>query len=36
MFHFVTLYVFPLLVMTFCYSRILAKITGQMRKSKGA
>uniref|UniRef100_A0A3Q2XJY7 Type II GnRH receptor n=1 Tax=Hippocampus comes TaxID=109280 RepID=A0A3Q2XJY7_HIPCM len=34
MFHFVTLYVFPLLVMTFCYGRILAKITGQMRKSK--
>uniref|UniRef100_A0A3Q2XGU8 Type II GnRH receptor n=1 Tax=Hippocampus comes TaxID=109280 RepID=A0A3Q2XGU8_HIPCM len=33
MFHFVTLYVFPLLVMTFCYGRILAKITGQMRKN---
>lgn len=35
MFHFVTLYVFPLLVMTFCYTRILTKINGQMRKSKG-
>nr|XP_057903287.1 gonadotropin releasing hormone receptor 1 [Doryrhamphus excisus] len=34
MFHFVTLYVFPLLVMTFCYTRILTKITGQMHKSK--
>lgn len=35
MFHFVTLYVFPLLVMTFCYTRILTKINGQMHKSKG-
>ncbi|XP_022613025.1 gonadotropin-releasing hormone II receptor-like [Seriola dumerili] len=35
MFHFVTLYVFPLLVMTFCYTRILTKINGRMRKSKG-
>ncbi|XP_041665162.1 gonadotropin-releasing hormone II receptor-like [Cheilinus undulatus] len=34
MFHFVTLYVFPLLVMTFCYTRILTKINGQMHKSK--
>ncbi|XP_037120437.1 gonadotropin-releasing hormone II receptor-like [Syngnathus acus] len=34
MFHFVTLYVFPLLVMTFCYTSILTKITGQMHKSK--
>uniref|UniRef100_A0A3B4ZZY9 Type II GnRH receptor n=1 Tax=Stegastes partitus TaxID=144197 RepID=A0A3B4ZZY9_9TELE len=35
MFHFVTLYVFPLLVMTFCYTRILTKINGQMHRSKG-
>lgn len=35
MFHFVTLYVFPLLVMIFCYTRILTKINGQIRKSKG-
>ncbi|KAK2830018.1 hypothetical protein Q5P01_017949 [Channa striata] len=34
MFHFVTLYVFPLLVMIFCYTRILTKINGQMHKSK--
>ncbi|XP_033492440.1 gonadotropin releasing hormone receptor 1 [Epinephelus lanceolatus] len=34
MFHFVTLYVFPLLVMTFCYTRILTKINGQMHKRK--
>nr|XP_040045246.1 gonadotropin-releasing hormone II receptor-like isoform X2 [Gasterosteus aculeatus aculeatus] len=34
MFHFVTLYVFPLLVMTFCYTRILTKINGQMHKGK--
>ncbi|XP_071355337.1 gonadotropin-releasing hormone II receptor-like [Trachinotus anak] len=34
MFHFVTLYVFPLLVMTFCYTCILTKINGQMPKSK--
>ncbi|XP_060948886.1 gonadotropin-releasing hormone II receptor-like [Limanda limanda] len=34
MFHFVTLYVFPLLVMTFCYTRILIKINGQMHKRK--
>lgn len=35
MFHFVTLYVFPLLVMIFCYTSILTKINGQIRKSKG-
>lgn len=35
MFHFVTLYVFPLLVMTFCYTCILISINGQMHKSKG-
>ncbi|XP_076013277.1 gonadotropin releasing hormone receptor 1 [Genypterus blacodes] len=35
MFHFVTLYVCPLLVMIFCYSCILAKINGQMHKNKG-
>ncbi|KAF3834444.1 hypothetical protein F7725_025648 [Dissostichus mawsoni] len=34
MFHFVTLYVFPLLVMTFCYTCILIRINGQMHKSK--
>ncbi|XP_029022015.1 gonadotropin releasing hormone receptor 1 isoform X1 [Betta splendens] len=34
MFQFVTLYVFPLLVMIFCYTRILTKINGQMQKSK--
>ncbi|KAI3358472.1 hypothetical protein L3Q82_014712 [Scortum barcoo] len=34
MFYFVTLYVFPLLVMIFCYTRILTKINGQMHKSK--
>ncbi|XP_071781294.1 gonadotropin releasing hormone receptor 1 [Centroberyx gerrardi] len=34
MFHFVTLYVFPLLVMSFCYTRILIKIN-KMHKSKG-
>ncbi|KAF3707786.1 Gonadotropin-releasing hormone II receptor [Channa argus] len=34
MFHFVTLYVFPLLVMIFCYTRIFTKINGQMHKSK--
>lgn len=35
MFHFVTLYVFPLLVMIFCYTCILTKINGQIHKSKG-
>ncbi|XP_055075469.1 gonadotropin releasing hormone receptor 1 [Misgurnus anguillicaudatus] len=36
MFHFVTLYVFPLLVMSFCYTRILVEINRQMpRKGKG-
>ncbi|KAF7643257.1 hypothetical protein LDENG_00242690 [Lucifuga dentata] len=35
MFHFITLYVCPLLVMTFCYSCILTKINRQMHKSKG-
>lgn len=35
MFHFVTLYVFPLLVMIFCYTRIFTKINGQIRKNKG-
>ncbi|KAM9307153.1 gonadotropin-releasing hormone II receptor-like [Pholidichthys leucotaenia] len=34
MFHFVTLYVFPLLVMTLCYTRILTKISGQMHDSQ--
>ncbi|TNN54437.1 Gonadotropin-releasing hormone II receptor [Liparis tanakae] len=34
MFHFVTLYVFPLLVMTFCYTRILIKVNGKMAKGK--
>ncbi|CAN9504183.1 unnamed protein product [Ophioblennius macclurei] len=34
MFHFVTLYVFPLLVMTSCYTRILTKINGQMHRGK--
>uniref|UniRef100_A0A3Q1HET8 Type II GnRH receptor n=1 Tax=Acanthochromis polyacanthus TaxID=80966 RepID=A0A3Q1HET8_9TELE len=34
MFHFVTLYVFPLLVMTFCYTRILTKINAKTHKSK--
>ncbi|XP_030644612.1 gonadotropin releasing hormone receptor 1 [Chanos chanos] len=35
MFHFVTLYVFPLLVMSFCYTRILIEINRQMHKTKG-
>ncbi|MBN3299995.1 GNRR2 protein, partial [Amia calva] len=35
MFHFVTLYVIPLLVMSCCYTRILIEINGQMKKSKG-
>ncbi|XP_006641895.1 gonadotropin-releasing hormone II receptor-like [Lepisosteus oculatus] len=35
MFHFVTLYVVPLLVMSCCYARILAEINRQMKKSKG-
>lgn len=35
MFHFVTLYIFPLLVMIFCYSRIFTKISGQIHKNKG-
>lgn len=35
MFHFVTLYVVPLLVMIFCYTRILTKINGQLREGKG-
>ncbi|KAM9419377.1 gonadotropin-releasing hormone II receptor-like [Salvelinus alpinus] len=35
MFHFVTLYVFPLLVMSFCYTRILIEISRQMHKGKG-
>lgn len=35
MFHFVTLYVFPLLVMIFCYTRIFTKINGQIHKNKG-
>ncbi|XP_067111473.1 gonadotropin-releasing hormone II receptor-like [Osmerus mordax] len=35
MFHFVTLYVFPLLVMSFCYTHILIEINRQMLKSKG-
>ncbi|KAG5264788.1 hypothetical protein AALO_G00258030 [Alosa alosa] len=34
MFHFVTLYVFPLLVMSFCYTRILIEINRQMHKNK--
>nr|BAE87050.1 gonadotropin-releasing hormone receptor type 2-1 [Trichogaster lalius] len=34
MFNFLTLYVFPLLVMIFCYMRILSKINGQMRRNK--
>ncbi|XP_064204528.1 gonadotropin-releasing hormone II receptor-like [Anguilla rostrata] len=34
MFHFVTLYVVPLLVMSCCYTRILMEISRQMRKSK--
>uniref|UniRef100_A0A667XPR8 Type II GnRH receptor n=2 Tax=Myripristis murdjan TaxID=586833 RepID=A0A667XPR8_9TELE len=34
MFHFVTLYIFPLLVMSFCYTRIFAKINKQMHKNK--
>ncbi|XP_045082558.1 gonadotropin-releasing hormone II receptor-like [Coregonus clupeaformis] len=35
MFHFVTLYVFPLLVMSFCYTHILIEISRQMHKAKG-
>uniref|UniRef100_A0AAY4E531 Type II GnRH receptor n=1 Tax=Denticeps clupeoides TaxID=299321 RepID=A0AAY4E531_9TELE len=35
MFHFTTLYVFPLLVMSFCYTRILVEINRQMHRSKG-
>lgn len=35
MFHFVTLYVFPLLVMSFCYTRILVEINRQMPRGKG-
>ncbi|XP_063041092.1 gonadotropin-releasing hormone II receptor-like [Engraulis encrasicolus] len=35
MFHFVTLYVFPLLVMSFCYTRILVEINRQMHRNKG-
>ncbi|XP_072532235.1 gonadotropin releasing hormone receptor 1 [Salminus brasiliensis] len=35
MFQFVTLYVFPLLVMSFCYTRILVEINHQMNRSKG-
>ncbi|XP_036411334.1 gonadotropin-releasing hormone II receptor-like [Megalops cyprinoides] len=35
MFHFVTLYVVPLLVMSCCYTRILVEINRQMHKSKG-
>ncbi|XP_028316694.1 gonadotropin-releasing hormone II receptor-like [Gouania willdenowi] len=35
MFHFVTLYVVPLLVMTYCYTRIFIKINEQMHKNKG-
>ncbi|KAL4646732.1 gonadotropin-releasing hormone II receptor-like [Arapaima gigas] len=34
MFHFVTLYVFPLLVMSCCYIRILVEINRQIHKSK--
>lgn len=34
MFQFVTLYVFPLLVMSFCYTRILVEINRQMNRSK--
>ncbi|XP_062842108.1 gonadotropin-releasing hormone II receptor [Trichomycterus rosablanca] len=34
MFHFVTLYVFPLLVMSFCYTRILVEINRQMHRNK--
>nr|WLG17314.1 gonadotrophin-releasing hormone receptor 1a [Cynoglossus semilaevis] len=34
MFHFLTLYVFPLLVVTFCYTRIFTKINAQMLKRK--
>ncbi|XP_061110843.1 gonadotropin-releasing hormone II receptor-like [Conger conger] len=34
MFHFVTLYVVPLLVMSCCYTRILLEISRQMRKSR--
>lgn len=35
MFHFVTLYVFPLLVMSFCYTHILVEINRQMPRGKG-
>ncbi|XP_077052794.1 gonadotropin releasing hormone receptor 1 isoform X2 [Siphateles boraxobius] len=35
MFHFITLYVFPLLVMSFCYTRILVEINRQMPRGKG-
>ncbi|MGH0168262.1 UNVERIFIED_CONTAM: hypothetical protein FKN15_054091 [Acipenser sinensis] len=34
MFHFVTLYVMPLLVMIFCYVRIMLEINRQMKKNK--
>ncbi|XP_076864943.1 gonadotropin releasing hormone receptor 1 isoform X2 [Brachyhypopomus gauderio] len=34
MFHFITLYVFPLLVMSCCYTRILVEINRQMHRSK--
>ncbi|XP_026867918.2 gonadotropin-releasing hormone II receptor-like [Electrophorus electricus] len=34
MFHFVTLYVFPLFVMSFCYTHILVEINRQMHRSK--
>ncbi|XP_017548393.1 gonadotropin-releasing hormone II receptor [Pygocentrus nattereri] len=34
MFQFITLYVFPLLVMSFCYSHILVEINRQMNRSK--
>ncbi|KAK1154783.1 gonadotropin-releasing hormone II receptor-like [Acipenser oxyrinchus oxyrinchus] len=36
MFHFVTLYVMPLLVMIFCYARIMLEINRQMKKNKAA
>ncbi|XP_062393641.1 gonadotropin-releasing hormone II receptor-like [Sardina pilchardus] len=35
MFHFVTLYVIPLLVMSFCYTRILIEINQQLHRNKG-
>ncbi|KAM9405734.1 gonadotropin-releasing hormone II receptor-like [Salvelinus alpinus] len=34
MFYFVTLYVFPLLVMSFCYTRILIEINQQLHRNK--